>query len=63
MKIKYYVLYNKVADLYYQGGGLWATDIEFGERYKNPAIARNQAKNIKGIDVCILKVKIKEIKV
>lgn len=61
MKVKYFVIYNKRADLYYQGNGMWATDIEFGERYKTPATARNQAKNIKGVEVCVLKVKIKEI--
>lgn len=66
MKTKYYVIYDKVANLYYQGSCMWATDIEFGERYKTLKSAKLRHKDIKAllndIDLSVLKVKIKEIK-
>ncbi len=66
MKLKYYVIYDKVANLYYQGSYMWATDIEFGERHKTLKSAKLRHKDIKAmlndIDLSVLKVKIKEIK-
>lgn len=66
MKVKYYVIYDKVANLYYQGNSMWATDIEYAERYINLKTAKIRLKTISRIlkseMLCVLKIKIKEIR-
>lgn len=70
MKIKYYVIYDKLANLYYQGDNMWATDIEYGERYKSQQMAimrlieilkKFNSQSFKE-NLCVLKIKIKEVR-